>query len=123
VILGAEVPVDPDEAGLIVAGRRHGLAGLEWAGVTACYDTVELLIGDQIGMDYQTGMEYQLLGLAWYQVSGGQLRRAGGPPPGAIRLPGGRFELAVGDASQWMPGTPARGIVEAQASRLLHGDT
>jgi hypothetical protein len=65
-------------------------------------------------------MDYQLLGLDWYQVlSEEQLRQAGGPPPGAVRLPGGRFELTIGDASQWMPGSPARSIVEEQASRLL----
>jgi hypothetical protein len=81
-----------------------------------------LLTGNQIGMDYQTGMEYQILGLAWYQVlSDEQLRRAGGPPPGAARLPGGRFELTVGDASQWMPGSHARNLVEEEASRLLGG--
>jgi hypothetical protein len=103
--------------------RSHADAAvLEWAGVTASYDNGELLTGDQIGMDYQSGMEHQLLGLVWYQVlSEGQLRRAGGPPLGAVRLPGGRFELTVGDASQWMPGSPARSIVEEQASRLLPG--
>jgi hypothetical protein len=101
---------------------RADAAELEWAAVTASHDNSELLTGDQIGMDYQSGMEYQLLGLAWYQVlSEGQLYRAGGPPPGAARLPGGRFELTVGEPGQWIPGSPARGLVEEQVSRLLAG--
>ena len=92
-------------------------AVLEWAGVTASYDNGELLTGDQIGM------EYQMLGPVWYQVlSDEQLRQANGPPPGAVRLASGRFELTVGDASQWMPGSSARSRMEEQAGRLLRGD-
>lgn len=96
---------------------------LEWAGVSASYDNSELLTGDQVGMDYQSGMEYQVLSTVWYQIlSEDQLRRAGGPPQGATRLPGGRYELTVGDARQWIPGSPARSIVEEQASRLLRAE-
>jgi hypothetical protein len=107
-----------------IVRSRADAAVLEWAGVTASYDNSELLTGNQVGMDYQSGMEYQILGTVWYQVlSEEQLRRAGGPPPGAARLPGGRYELTVGDADQWMPDSPDRSIMEEQASRLLRGDT
>jgi hypothetical protein len=81
------------------------------------YENSELLIGNYIGM------EYQILSTVWYQVlSEEQLRRVGGPPPGAARLPGGRHEPTVGEPSQWMPGSPDRAIVEEQVSRLLRGD-
>jgi hypothetical protein len=103
--------------------RLHAdAAELEWAGVTASHDNGELLTGDQIGLDYESGIEFRILDMVWYQVlTEGQLRRAGGPPPGATRLPGGRFELTIGEAIQWMPGTLARSTVEEQARRLLHG--
>lgn len=69
-------------------------------------------------------MEYRILDSVWYQIlSDEQLSRAGGPPPGAARLPGGRYELTVGDASQWIPGSDARAAVEEHVGRLLHGDT
>ena len=107
-----------------IVRSRADAAVLEWAGVTASYDNSELLIGNYTGIDYESGMEYQILSTVWYQVlSEEQLRRAGGPPPGAARLPGGRYELTVGDADQWMPDSPDRSIMEEQVSRLLRGDT
>jgi hypothetical protein len=70
----------PRSSGYIVRSRADA-AMLEWAGVTASYDNSELIIGNYTGMDYQSGMEYQILDTVWYQVlSEEQLRRAGGPP-------------------------------------------
>jgi hypothetical protein len=88
--------------------------GLEWAGVSVDYDNSQLLTGEV----YRP--EYQMIGPAWYQVlSDEQLRQPGGPPPGAVRLPGGRFELTIGEPGQWIPGLPGRAAVEEQARRLL----
>jgi hypothetical protein len=61
--------------------------------------------------------------LAWYQIlSPERLRRLGGPPPGSAELPGGRFELTVGQPEQWLPGHPDYDAVRERAARLLgHG--
>ncbi|MFC0028706.1 hypothetical protein ACFFMM_04110 [Micromonospora chaiyaphumensis] len=56
----------------------------------------------------------------WYQVlSAGHLERLGGPPPGALPLPGGRVELTVGGPEQWLPGHPDATAVRRRARDLL----
>jgi hypothetical protein len=58
--------------------------------------------------------------LAWYQIlSPERLRRLGGPPPGSAELPGGRFELTVGEPEQWLPGHPDYDAVRERAARLV----
>jgi hypothetical protein len=92
-----------------------GAAGLEWAGVTADYDNSTLLLGDAV---YR--MKYQHIGPVWYQLlSEEQLGQAGGPPPGAVRLPGGRFELTVGEPGDWLPDSPSRAAAEQRVRGLV----
>ena len=55
-----------------------------------------------------------------YQVLGpGHLERLGGPPPGAVALAEGRMEVAIGEPSSWLPGSPDRGEVQASGRELL----
>jgi hypothetical protein len=59
-------------------------------------------------------------GPMWYQVlSGTQLARLGGPPPGAAELAGGRFELTIGEPEQWVPGHRDHDAIRARARYLL----
>jgi hypothetical protein len=89
-------------------------AGLEWAGVTAAHDNSQLLLGDV----YRR--KHPRIGPVWYQVlSEEQLGQAGGPPPGAVRLPGGRFELTVGEPGDWLPGSPSRAAAEQRVQELV----
>ena len=61
---------------------------------------------------------------AWYQLlSAGRLRRLGGPPRGSVQLPGGRFELTVGEPDQWVPGHPDNDAIRAHAQDLLSGSS
>jgi hypothetical protein len=56
----------------------------------------------------------------WYQIlSPGHLERLGGPPPGAVPLPGARFELTIGEPEQWLPGHPDVAAVRRRARDLL----
>lgn len=56
----------------------------------------------------------------WCQIlSAGHLERLGGPPPGALPLPGARFELTVGEPEQWLPGHPDGAVVRRRARDLL----
>jgi hypothetical protein len=56
----------------------------------------------------------------WYQIlSPARLTQLGGAPPGSVGLPGGRAELTVGEAEQWVPGHPDRDAIRAQAADLL----
>jgi len=56
----------------------------------------------------------------WYtMLSSGHLQRLGGPPDGAVELPGGRVELTIGDPEQWIPGHPDLVTVRARGASLL----
>jgi hypothetical protein len=59
-------------------------------------------------------------GPMWYQVlSQAQLEQLGGPPPGAIGLPAGRFELTIGEPEQWVPGHRDHDAIRARARYVL----
>jgi len=47
----------------------------------------------------------------------GNLRRLGGPPEGAVPLPGGRVEYAAGELREWDPRGSTRPAVRARAPR------
>lgn len=86
---------------------------VEWAAVTARASNRGMLLPAPV-------REYRMVGPAWYQLlSPEQLRRIGGPPPGAVELPGGRTELTIGEPEQWVPGHPGCDAVQQQARRLL----
>jgi hypothetical protein len=90
------------------------LPELEWAAVTAEASNDRMLMHDPWRPEYQT------IGPVWYQIlSPEQLRQAGGPPPGATELPGGRIELTIGEPEQWTPGQPGHDAVQQQARRIL----
>ena len=56
----------------------------------------------------------------WYTIlSAGHLRRLGGPPEGAVELPGGRVELTIGEPEQWLPDHPDSPSVRARAQQAL----
>jgi hypothetical protein len=87
-----------------------------WAGVTtyASTETAEDVLVDDLLQD-----EIHL-GLMWYQVlSPAQLQRMGGPPPQAVELAAGRFELAIGEPEQWIPGHPGHDAIRAHARSIL----
>jgi hypothetical protein len=56
----------------------------------------------------------------WCQVlSAGHVERLGGPPTGARRLDGDRWELVVGEPEQWVPGHRDLARVREEARDLL----
>lgn len=93
---------------------RGVAADLGWARVTAKAATprgAEMLLPD-VTAEYEPA--------SWYQVlSREQLDRLGGPPPGAVELPGGRMEFTVGEPEQWVPGHPDREAIYQEARRML----
>jgi hypothetical protein len=92
--------------------RAHATA-LTWAGVTAQTDNRYLLSG-------YVSMPAPVPGPLWYQLLADQhVAELGGPPEGAVELPGGRTELTVGEPEQWVPGHPDRDAVMGRARRLI----
>ena len=96
---------------------RSMAAELGWAGVTSHRNpspTARLHLPD---LTVRTEFD---AGPMWFQVlSVAQLERLGGPPPGAVGLPGGRYELTVGEPEQWIPGHSDHDAIRAEARRLL----
>jgi hypothetical protein len=93
--------------------RNAGQPFLAWAGATALPHTWYLTAAGEPPEETRNGpMWYQLL-------SEERLCRLGGPPPGAVRLPGDRVELTIGEPEQWLPGRPEHAAVLALASQLL----
>lgn len=105
---------------------RSGAERVVWAGVGAVRTARDLLTPRWNPDDRVTRPDVELLGdlavpdALWCQIlSGGHLARLGGPPAGATELPGGRFELTVGEPGQWLPGHRDRPAVLARARELL----
>jgi hypothetical protein len=87
---------------------------MSWAYVTAEPENRYLFLGEGIH-----AAEWWV-DAHWYQVlSDERLQLLGGPPPGSVQLPGGRFELTVGEPEQWIPGHPDRDTVQERARALL----
>jgi hypothetical protein len=83
---------------------------LVWAGAMALPRTWYLTMAGEPPDEIRNGpMWYQLL-------SKDRLHRLGGPPPGAVLLPGGRVELTIGEPEQWLPGHPEHAVVLARLS-------
>lgn len=100
----------------LIRTRASGLSELAWAGVTATGQSMDLLMPDTMA-----GNEDEL-GPVWCQVlSEAQLQRLGGPPPAAVELPTGRFELTIGEPEQWVPAHPQQEAIRAHARRILQG--
>jgi hypothetical protein len=107
--------------------RAHA-GELTWAGVTAVPDARDLLSPHVDDRAHAGRPPVDLLSdllvpdAMWHQVlSAGHLRRLGGPPDGAVALPGGRVELTVGEPEQWLPGHPDGPAVRACGRRSLAG--
>lgn len=99
---------------LALRTRAAELPELTWAGVTASAESWSLYMPDS------TAWTEDDVGPVWYQLlPAAQLDRLGGPPVGAVRLAGGRYELTIGEPEQWVPGHPAGDAVRAHARRLL----
>jgi hypothetical protein len=98
----------------LIRTRASVLSELAWAGVTASGQGMDLIFPDA------TAWGEADLGPMWYQMlSEAQLRRLGAPPPDAAELPGGRFELTIGEPEQWVPGHPQRDAIRAHARRIF----
>jgi hypothetical protein len=98
----------------LIRTRAPGLSELAWAGVTASSQSWDLTMPDL------TTQREDDLRPVWYQVlSEAQLRGLGGPPPDAVELPGGRFELTIGEPEQWVPGHPQRDAIRAHAQQIF----
>jgi hypothetical protein len=98
---------------------RAVAAEVGWAGVTSQRNpspTARFHLPDlTVRTEFEAGpMWYQVLSLA-------QLERLGRPPPAAVGLPGGRYELTVGEPEQWIPGHSDHDAIRAEARRLLPG--
>lgn len=96
-------------AGVGVEPDARDLLGVTWNDRTGARRQDPRLVSDQLVPD---GLWYQLL-------TAGHLARLGGPPPGAVELAPGVFELTVGEAAQWLPGHPEQDRVRARARELL----
>jgi hypothetical protein len=87
-----------------------------WAGVTAHAASRH---APNVYVPRMTHDETEV-GPMWYQVlSRAQLEQLGGPPPGAIGLPAGRFELTIGEPEQWVPGHRDHDAIHARARYIL----
>ena len=102
---------------------RAAAGRLMWAGIGVTANARDMLMPQWVAEERPA---VELLGdiavpdATWCQIlSSGHIDRLGGPPPGAVTLPGGRLELTVGEPHQWMPGHPEREAVLASARRLL----
>jgi hypothetical protein len=92
---------------------RSYAAGADWAGVTSEGEGEGILFAEWYDPDEPPEP-------MWYQIlSPARLTQLGGAPPGSVGLPGGRAELTVGEAEQWVPGHPDRDAIQAQAADLL----
>ncbi|MGW4211340.1 hypothetical protein ACWEIJ_25330 [Lentzea sp. NPDC004789] len=92
---------------------------LVWAGVTAVPDARDLLSAE-LPADVGTVVDLVVPDALWCQIlSPGHVERLGGPPAGARELPGGRWELLVGEPEQWVPGHRDLDRVRASARELL----
>ncbi|WP_433293072.1 hypothetical protein ACQP2F_29695 [Actinoplanes sp. CA-030573] len=129
-LLGAVKQATLTAAGQDVAaamrGQRDLLAAhageLAWAGVDAVPTAREALSAQWSGRRPAAEYVPDLLvpEAMWFQVlSPGHLDRLGGPPPGAVPLPGGRAGLTVGEPEQWLPGHPAGAELRERARGLL----
>ncbi|WNM40948.1 hypothetical protein RMN56_06240 [Micromonospora halotolerans] len=108
--------------------RAHADA-VVWAGVAAEPDARRLLAhgwapqvepGQAPPPDVAVLADVLVPEAMWYQIlSAGHLERLGGPPPGAVPLPGARVELTVGEPEQWLPGHPDAAAVRRRARDLL----
>ncbi|MEU0571886.1 hypothetical protein ABZ297_41700 [Nonomuraea sp. NPDC005983] len=118
-----------DVAAAMLAQRqvlRAAADNLVWAGAAAGRSARYLLEPRWVPDGAGDRPDVELLGdlavpdALWYQIlSVGHLDRLGGPPPGAVELPGGRVELTVGDPEQWLPGHPDRPALLTRARDLL----
>jgi hypothetical protein len=109
--------------------RSHA-ADLVWAGITIEPDANGLLWTRWWDRDDGGSARPTVDGLSdilvpdamWCQVlSAGHIERLGGPPPGAVEVTPGRFELTVGEPDQWRPGHPDRDEVRAAGRELVAG--
>jgi hypothetical protein len=107
---------------------------LGWAAVTAEADAAWTMSEDWVERPqdrasreesrrlYELASDVLVPDAMWYQVlSAGHLERLGGPPPGAVPLRDGRYELTVGEPEQWLPGHPDRYPVRDRCRELLAG--
>lgn len=95
---------------------REVAAEVDWAGVTA---HAAARRAPNVYVPRMAPDESEV-GPMWCQVlSGAQLARLGGPPPGAVELAGGRFELTIGEPEQWVPGHRDHDAVRARARYVL----
>jgi hypothetical protein len=99
---------------------RATAADVGWAGVTSHPNPSPTATLDLPDLTISTELD---AGPMWYQVlSAPQLGRLGGPPPGAVALPGDRYELTIGEPEQWVPGHPDHDAIRAEARRLFPAD-
>jgi hypothetical protein len=92
---------------------RPVVGEVAWAGVTTYAST-------ERAEDVLVEQDEIHLGLTWYQMlSPAQLQRMGGPPPQAVELAAGRFELTIGEPEQWIPGHPGHDAIRAHARSIL----
>jgi hypothetical protein len=95
---------------------RGVAADVDWAGVTAHTASRR---APNVYVPKMTPDESEADPM-WYQVlSGAQLARLGGPPPGAAELAPGRFELTIGEPEQWVPGQRDHDAIRARARYIL----
>jgi len=106
---------------------RANAADLVWAGVSAEPDARDVLAPYWAGRGpgatrppVEPVADLLVPDVAWYTVlSTGHLDRLGGPPDGAVALPGGRVEVTIGEPEQWVSGHPDAPAVRAAAEAVL----
>jgi hypothetical protein len=122
ILTAAGASWQPADVAVRMRGQRDVLRGhagaAEWAGVTAQAGNRHMLDSEWYDPDE---MRPQPM---WYQIlSPAHVGYLGRTPPGSVELAEGRVELTVGEPEDWVPGSPRRGAVEAQAAALLAPST
>jgi hypothetical protein len=119
---GASLTASGDVAAHLRAQRDVVLAHagrLAWAGVSAVPDARSLLSAE-LPAEVGNLADFVVPDVMWCQVlSAGHVERLGGPPAGARRLAGDRWELVVGEPEQWVPGHRDLARVREEARGLL----
>jgi hypothetical protein len=105
---------------------RSGASRLVWAGAAPTRTAGDFLLPRWTADEPGGRPDVTLLGdlavpdALWYQIlSPGHLDRLGGPPPDAVELPDGRFELTLGEPEEWLPECPDRLLLQAKGRELL----
>jgi hypothetical protein len=118
-----------DRAMVAAADLLKGVARRLAPGLALAYLALEPNLGDQLATftfssdDPSMGSSMNISPLVdevlfdtfpWLVLGPRHIRRLGHVPAGAVELPDGRYELAIGELGDWRPTTPAR-----QARRTL----